>query len=261
MGSLTDKVALVTGGSSGIGEATARLFAREGARVAVLALEREELERVAEDISDSFGASMPVLADISKPEQMKAAVDKVVGRWGRLDVVFANAGINGVWAPLHEFDPDEWRQTIDVNLTGTFFTVKYAAPYLKQQGGAIVITSSINGTRVFSSPGATAYSCSKAGQVALAKMLALELAEDRIRVNVVCPGNIATEIEESTERQDLESMGESVGFPARMIPLTERAAGRPEQVAEVVLFLVSGASSHVTGAVVTVDGAQSLMVG
>jgi NAD(P)-dependent dehydrogenase (short-subunit alcohol dehydrogenase family) len=92
-------------------------------------------------------------------------------------------------------------------------------------------------------------------------MLALELAEDRIRVNVVCPGNIATEIEESTERQDLESIGESVGFPAKKIPLTDRAAGRPEQVAEVVLFLVSEASSHVTGAVMTIDGAQSLMVG
>ena len=261
MGVLREKVALVTGGSSGIGEATARLLAREGARVAVLALEAEELERVAKEISDSVGEAMPVVADISRPEQMEAAVSEVVDRWGRLDIVFANAGINGVWAPLHELDPEEWRQTIDVNLTGTFFTVKYAAPYLKQQGGAIVITSSINGTRVFSSPGATAYSCSKAGQVALAKMLALELAEDGIRVNVVCPGNIATEIEASTERQDLESIGESVGFPAKKIPLTDRAAGRPEQVAEVVLFLVSKASSHVTGAVVTVDGAQSLMVG
>ena len=261
MGSLSDKVALVTGGSSGIGEATARLFAREGARVAVLALEREELERVAEDLSGSPGRAMPVAADISKPEQMKAAVDKVVGRWGRLDVVFANAGINGVWAPVDELDPEEWRQTIDVNLTGTFFTVKYAVPHLRRRGGAIVITSSINGTRVFSTPGATAYSCSKAGQVAMAKMLALELAGDRIRVNVVCPGNIATEIEESTERQDLESMGESVGFPAKKIPLTDRAAGSPGQVAEAVLFLVSEASSHVTGTVVIVDGAQSLMVG
>lgn len=261
MGVLDGKVALVTGGSSGIGEATARLFAGEGARVAVLALGPEELEEVAQDISDSVGEAMPVAADISRPEQMKAAVAKVVDRWGRLDIVFANAGINGVWAPLEELDPEEWRQTIDVNLTGTFFTVKYAAPYLKRNGGAIVITSSINGARVFSSPGATAYSCSKAGQVALAKTLALELAEDRVRVNVVCPGKIATEIEESTDRQDLKSLGESVGFPAKAIPLTGRAAGRPEQVAEVVLFLASDASSHVTGAVVTVDGAQSLMVG
>lgn len=261
MSRLEGKVALVTGGSSGIGEATARLFARDGAKVALLALGETELERVARDISQAGGEAMTLVADISKPHQMERAIQKVVDRWERLEILFANAGINGVWAPLDELEPDEWRKTIDVNLTGTFLTLKYALPYLKRQGGSVIITSSINGTRVFSSTGATAYSCSKAGQVALAKMAALELAEHRIRVNVICPGRIATEIEESTERQALERIEEPVEYPEGAIPLTDGTAGRPEEVAQLVLFLASEAASHISGTTVWIDGAQSLLVG
>lgn len=261
MNRLKEKVALVTGGSSGIGEATARLFAREGAKVALLALDETELERVTGEISEAGGEAMALVADISKPQQMERAVQKVVDRWGQLDILFANAGINGVWAPLDELEPDEWRTTISVNLTGTFLTLKYALPYLKRRGGSVIITSSINGTRVFSSTGATAYSCSKAGQVALAKMAALELAKHRIRVNAICPGRIATEIEESTERQALERIKEPVEYPEGAIPLTDGKAGRPEEVAQLVLFLASDAASHITGTTVWIDGAQSLLVG
>jgi NAD(P)-dependent dehydrogenase (short-subunit alcohol dehydrogenase family) len=258
---LEGRVALVTGGSSGIGEATARLFAEHGAKVAVLARSADETERVADDVSASGGTAMAVVADISKPEEMERAVQKVMDRWGRLDVLFANAGINGVWAPLDELGPDEWSKTISVNLTGTFLTIKYAAPYLKRQGGSIIITSSINGTRVFSNTGATAYACSKAGQVALAKMLALELAEHEVRVNVICPGAISTEIEESTEKQDVERAREPAKYPAGSIPLTDGTPGKPEEVAELVLFLASDASSHITGTPIWIDGAQSLLIG
>ena len=125
---------------------------------------------------------------------MEGAVEQMVERWGRLDVVFANAGVNGVWAPIEELEPEEWR-TIDINLSGTFFTVKYAVPHLKKRGGSVIITSSVNGTRIFSNTGATAYSCSKAAQVAFAKMVALELAPRKVRVNVICPGAIETKIE------------------------------------------------------------------
>jgi NAD(P)-dependent dehydrogenase (short-subunit alcohol dehydrogenase family) len=258
---LEDKVALVTGGSSGIGEATARLFARHGAKVAVLARGTDEVERVAKDISESGGEAMAVAADISKPDQMEKAVREVVSRWERLEILFANAGINGVWAPLEELEPDEWSKTISVNLTGTFLTIRYAAPYLKRQGGSIIITSSINGTRVFSNTGATAYACSKAGQVALAKMLALELADDHVRVNVICPGSISTEIEESTDRQNVERAREPAEYPAGSIPLTDGEPGTSEEVAELVLFLASDASRHITGTPIWIDGAQSLLIG
>ncbi|MCA1992671.1 MAG: SDR family oxidoreductase [Coleofasciculus sp. S288] len=258
---LAEKVALITGAGSGIGKATALLFAKEGAKVAALGRSEEELKETVTQIQDARGEAMPVKADISKPDQMQQAVQQVVERWGRLDIVFANAGINGVWAPLEELDPEEWDKTINVNLTGTYLTVKYAVPYLKKQGGSVIITSSVNGTRMFSNTGATAYACTKAAQVAFAKMVALELAQDRIRVNVICPGAIETDIEESTDRQDLEQVKEPVEFPEGEIPLTDGKPGTSEQVAQLVLFLASDASSHITGTEMWIDGGQSLLQG
>jgi len=140
--------------------------------------------------------AMPLVADISRPDQVQRAVQQIADRWGRLDVVFANAGINGLWAPIDELPPEEWEKTLSVNLGGTFFTIKYAVPYLKRRGGSVIVTSSVNGTRIFGNTGASAYAASKAGQVALAKMLALELAEYGVRVNAICPGAIATGIQE-----------------------------------------------------------------
>lgn len=138
---------------------------------------------------------------------------------GTLGCCFANAGINGVWASIEELTPEDWNKTININLTGTFLTVKYAVPYLKKQGGCVIITSSVNGTRIFSNTGATAYSSTKAAQVAFAKMVALELAKDRIRVNVICPGAIATNIDENTDRQDLEKFKNPLSFLKVKFPL------------------------------------------
>ncbi|HEY9669328.1 MAG TPA: SDR family NAD(P)-dependent oxidoreductase [Coleofasciculaceae cyanobacterium] len=258
---LAEKVALITGAGSGIGKATALLFAKEGSKVAALGRTEEELKDTVTQIQEAGGEAMPVKADISKPDQMQQAVQQIVERWGRLDIVFANAGINGVWAPLEELDPEEWDKTINVNLTGTYLTVKYAVPYLKKQGGSVVITSSVNGTRMFSNTGATAYACTKAAQVAFAKMVALELAQNRIRVNVICPGAIETDIEQSTDRQDLEEVKEPVEFPEGEIPLTDGKPGTSEQVAQLVLFLASDASSHITGTEMWIDGGQSLLQG
>ena len=202
---------------------------------------------------------MSVVADISQPEQMQQATQQIVDRWGRLDIVFANAGINGVWAPIEELTPDEWDKTLNINLKGTFLTVKYAVPYLKKQGGSVIVTSSVNGTRIFSNTGATAYSCSKAAQVAFTKMVALELAKHRIRVNVICPGAIETDINESTEQRNLEQIREPVEFPEGKIPLTDGKPGTSEQVAQLVLFLASDASSHISGTEIWIDGAESLL--
>lgn len=261
-GRLDGKVAFITGGGSGIGEGTAKLFAAEGAKVAVLGRTKEKLEETVERIREATGGeAMAVQGDVSKYEDVERAVREIVDRWGRLDVVFANAGINGVWAPIEELAPEEWEQTIRINLSGTFFSIKAAVPHLKERGGSIIVTSSVNGTRMFSNSGASAYATTKAGQVALTQMLALELAKHRIRVNVICPGAIETEIEESTEHRDEEETKEPVEFPEGKIPLTDGKPGSAGQVARLVLFLASDESGHITGTPVWIDGGQSLLQG
>jgi len=253
--SLGGRVALVTGASSGIGAATARRFARAGARVALVARDADDLREVERTIQGAGGEVRVAPADVADADAIRRAIDETASAWGRLDVVVANAGVN-------ELAPEEFASTLRINLLGTFLTIKYAVPHLKRAGGgSVIVTSSINGTRVFSNTGATAYSASKAGQVAVAKMLALELAKHRIRVNVVCPGGITTEIEESTEKRDVEREKEPAEYPAGEIPLTDGRKGSADDVAALMLFLASDASRHVTGTEVVIDGAQSLLIG
>ena len=253
---LDGKVALITGAGSGIGKATALLFGKEGAKVAVLSRTESEVQQTAEEIRQAGGQAIAIKADISQYEQMQAAIQKIVDQWGRLDIVFANAGINGVWAPLEDLTLEEWNATLNINLTGTFITVKLAIPYLKQNGGSVIVCSSVNGTRVFSNTGATAYSCTKAAQIAFTKMMALELAPAKVRINVVCPGWIESEIGDNTKARNIKRRTGSV-----RIPLTSNLPGKAEQVASVVLFLASDASSHVSGTEMWVDGAESLTQG
>lgn len=260
-GKLEGKVALITGGSSGIGEATAQLFVAEGARVAALARGPKELQRAVEKMTRGGGEAIPLTADISRPDEMEEAIAEIIAKWGRLDIVFANAGINGTWAPIHELSPEEWQHTIDINLNGTFYTLKYSVPHLKKRGGSIIVTASVNGTRMFSNAGASAYATSKAGQVALTKMMALELAEYGIRVNAICPGAVQTEIEESTVREELRGVGWPVKYPRGKVPLREGKPGTSDQVARLVLFLASDDADLITGTPVWIDGAQSLLQG
>lgn len=258
---LKDRVALITGIGSGIGKATALLFAEMGAKIGAIDRTSEKAEATAAQIRQQGGDVLIMTSDIAQPDSMQQAVQKIGDHFGRMDIVFANAGINGVWAPIEELAPEEWDKTIDTNLRGTFLTVKYAIPYLKQRGGSVIVNASVNGTRIFSNTGATAYACSKAAQVAFTKMVALELAKYRIRVNVICPGAIETNIDQSTEQRDLEEVKEPVEFPSGRIPLTDGKPGQPEQVAQLVLFLASDASSHVTGTEIWIDGAESLLQG
>lgn len=259
--SLAERTAWITGASEGIGRAIARQFAKCQARVAVTARDESELEDVAAEIQSLGGEVLPVAGDVSKPAQMEAAVERIVQRWGRLDAVAANAGTNGTWAPIDELDFDEWSQTIAVNLTGSYLTVHHAVPHLKARGGSILILSSVNGTRVFSNEGATAYASSKAGQLAMGKMLALELAPWKIRVNVICPGAFDTGIHEKTEKEDLQSIETPVEFPEGRIPLTRGAMGDPQQIAYLAAFLASDAASHITGTPIWIDGGESLLQG
>src|SRR5690349_10438774 len=173
MGLLDGKVAFVTGGESGIGKATAIRFAKEGAKVAIADIDEEDARQ---QIERAGGQAIFCKCDVSNPRQVKDAIEHTVRQFGRLDVVVANAGINGVWAPIEELAPEEWDKTQSVNLKGTYLTLHYAVPHLKRQGGgSIIVMSSVNGNRTFTTAGATAYSVSKAGQVAMVKMLAVEL--------------------------------------------------------------------------------------
>ncbi|WP_217594617.1 SDR family NAD(P)-dependent oxidoreductase [Cohnella sp. GbtcB17] len=261
-GDLAGKVALVTGAASGIGLASAVRLARDGAKVALLGRGGDdELAQAVHKIAEAGGEAIPVEADISVEADMQAAVQKVLDTWGRLDIVVANAGINGVLLPIEDMGMDDWNTTIGINLTGTFLTVKYAVPALKKQGGSIIITSSINGNRVFSNFGFSAYSTSKAGQVAFMQMAALELAKYRIRVNAICPGAIETNIGENTDRRpEVDEIAIPVEFPEGDQPLRHKP-GSAKQVASLVKFLASDESSHITGTPIYIDGAESLIHG
>ncbi|GGE49318.1 3-ketoacyl-ACP reductase [Pullulanibacillus camelliae] len=257
---LQGKVALVTGAGSGIGKASAIRLAQAGAKVGLVDLKEHHSEKVKQEIESLGGEAVVSDTDVSDPTRVEESVKKVVEQWGRLDIVYANAGINGKVAPIEDLAPEEWDQTLTTNLKSTFLAVKYAIPHMKKAGGSIIITSSINGNRTFSGFGMSAYSASKAGQMAFGKMAALELARYHIRVNIICPGAIETNISQNTfkDKKDLEKIKIPVKYPEGSQPL-EHKAGQPEQVAELVHFLSSDASSHITGTEVFIDGAESLL--
>lgn len=258
---LSGRVALVTGGASGIGLGAAVEFAKKGARIGLLNRPGDNLKKAADEIR-ALGTEVEELPyDVSKAEEIQQAVEQLVARFGRLDIVFANAGVNGVWAPIEELKVEEFDETIAINLRGTFLTIKFATPYLKKQGGSVIVTSSVNGTRIFSNTGATAYSTSKAGQVAIVKMLAVELGQHKIRVNAICPGAIETHIDENTEQRNTEEIKIPAEYPEGTIPLTGKEPGSKEQVGRLALFLVSDMADHINGEVVYIDGGQSLVQG
>jgi NAD(P)-dependent dehydrogenase (short-subunit alcohol dehydrogenase family) len=254
------KVALVTGAGSGIGRASAIELARNEFAVGLLGRTPSELEEVAELLRQSGAEVERLDADISIEDQMSAAVARLIERFGRLDAVVANASINGTWAPIEDIKAEEWDQTIAVNLRGTYLTLRFTVPHLKNGGGgSIVVVSSINGTRTFTSPGATAYAATKAAQLAMVQQLALELGRHRIRVNAVCPGAIETNIDDSTTKRAEEETAIPVVWPEGQVPLTGGRPGRAEDVAHLITFLVSDASSHITGTPVWIDGGQGLL--
>ncbi len=259
---LGGKVALVTGAGSGIGRAAAKRFCEQGANVGIMSRHEEDLRDPAQEARDDPGTMLVIPGDISKADSIREGIDRLVNQFGGLDTVFANAGINGTWAPIDELEPDEFRKTVDINLIGTYLTIRYSVPYLKQRGaGSIIVTSSVNGNRKFTTPGATAYSATKAAQVAIVRQLAVELGQDNIRVNAVCPGAIETDIGSRTAKKDVEHAVPDVDFPEGNIPLTHGKPGTSDDVAQVVLFLASDQSHHVSGANIYVDGAQSLLQG
>lgn len=259
MGMLDGKVAFITGAASGIGRAAAIRFAREGAKVAIADRDEDDGAKVCREVERAGSKAIFVSCDVSDDKQVKAAIERTVKEFGRLDIAFANAGINGVWAPLEDLRPEEWDKTLAINLRGTFLTLHHAVPHLKRAGGgSILITSSVNGTRTFSNAGASAYSTSKAGQVALMKMAALELGRHDIRVNAICPGAIDTNINETTKKRNTEKIGIKFELPEGS-PAIDGGKGDAGEVADTCLFLASDLSRHVSGVEIFVDGGASLL--
>ena len=253
------KVALVTGAGSGIGKAAALRLGAGGASVVVISRTLEEVEETRDEIIKAGGKALAIDADISDEAEMEKVIDATITQYERLDIVVANAGINGMWAPIDDLTPDEWDQTMTVNLRGTYMTLHLSVPHLKKQGGSVIIVSSINGNRTFTSAGATAYSATKAAQVAMVQQLSLELGKHKIRVNAVCPGAIDTEIDDNTDKRNVESVTIPVTFAEGDIPITGGRPGSSAAVADVIAFLASDAARHITGVPIYVDGGQSLL--
>lgn len=247
-GQLADKVALVTGASSGIGRATALAFGREGARVVVSDLNVEGGEETVSAIKESGGESTFVHADVSRVGDVEALIENVVQVYGRLDCAHNNAGIEGeIGSRLHEYPEDTWDRLIDINLKGVWLCMKYElTQMLAQGGGSIVNTASAAG--LVGSRRMSAYTASKHGVVGLTKSAALEYAQEGIRVNAVCPGIIDTPMVRRLigGREDYEASISSRQPVGRL--------GTAEEIAEAVVWLSSDAASFVTGHAMSVDG-------
>lgn len=260
---LNGKVAWVTGGTEGLGLAISRLLFELGAKVAVTSSHKEKVDAAIAELSE-MGPHERLLGaagDVTDADAMAAIVDRIEQELGELDIVVANAGTNGTWGPIEDVPVDDWKQTIDVNLIGTYLTLRPAVAVMKpRRRGAVVIVSSVNGTRTFTSEGASAYATSKAAQLALGKMLALELAQFHIRVNVICPGAFDTGIHSKTKRVHIEEIELPVELPEGEVILNDGRMGDPREVANLTAFLVSDAAKLITGTPVWIDGGSSLMV-
>jgi NAD(P)-dependent dehydrogenase (short-subunit alcohol dehydrogenase family) len=247
-GRVSGKVALITGGGSGIGRATAILFAREGAKVMIADYNREGGEQTVKMIKTAGGEASFVEANVAIAKQAEAMVAKTVEAYGRLDCAFNNAGIEGqMGGNIAECSEENWGRIIAINLTGVFLCMKYELPQmLKQGGGSIVNTASAAG--LIGLPGGTAYVASKHGVAGLTKSAALEYAKSGIRINAVCPGFIRTAMVERVI--DGGSISEDAMVAAEPIG----RIGKPEEIANAVLFLCSDDASFVTGLPMPVDG-------
>ena len=254
MGRLEGKVAIVTGAASGIGRASAILFAREGARTVIVDQKAEALNDTAKAMAQYGSDVQTVAADTSNEDDVKAYIDRAVTSFGGLDVVYANAGISGglVPPPLLEQTVENWLRVLQVNLVGTFLAIKHAAPHMIAKGrGSIILTASVAGLRA--NAGGAPYSASKAGVVSLAQTAANSLLGTGVRVNAICPGLIETGMtRELFERARERGTQDKIG---QLNPL--QRPGRPEEIAAMALFLASDESSYVNGMAFPVDGGLS----
>ncbi len=250
MSRLAHKVALVTGGNAGIGEAIAKTFAREGAAVVITGRRQDELSRVAQEIGQGGGKAVTVAGSVTDDRHARAAVSEAVQQFGALDILINNAGVGEFGRRLHELDDETWARVLDVNVTGVFRMTRAAVPEMLKRGrGSIVNISSI--ASLVGIPSLPAYAASKGALDALTRAVAIDYAGDGIRCNVVNPGLIATPM-----------AAPLMADPERLDPLLAhypiRRPGKPEEVAAMVLYLASDEAAWVTGGSFTIDGGMTV---
>ena len=252
-GRLDGKVAVITGGASGIGEGTVRRFVDEGARCVIADIQLERAQALADELGD---AAIAVSVDVADEEQVAATVAAAVDAFGRLDVMFNNAGILGSVGPICEIDGAGWQRSIDVLLSSVFYGIKHAGRVMIEQGsGSIINTASTAGVRAGLGP--HVYTAAKHGVVGLSQSAATELGRSGVRVNVICPGGTVSGLTArltTGSHTDLEKATSRMGVGNPM-----GRAGQPVDIANAVLFLVSDAASYVTGQNLAVDGGWTII--
>ena len=245
--SLSGKVALVTGGSRGIGFSTGKILSENGASVVITGKDAEGLKEASEKIPNSIG----VVADIRNTNDVKNVVNKTIEKFGKLDILVNNAGIFPKIKQLHQIDENEWNEVLDVNLTGQFRFTKEAIPHLQKTSGSIINISSDAGLKAYQGFNADAYSASKAALIILTKCWALEYSKDKIRVNCICPGVVDTDMTKPFLKTQTDKEFMDNEHPLGRI-------GQPEEIAKAIMYFVSDDASWTTGAVLAVDGGESI---
>jgi NAD(P)-dependent dehydrogenase (short-subunit alcohol dehydrogenase family) len=254
MSSLMNRVAIVTGASSGIGRATALLFAREGARVVAGARRQGPLDELVDEITRTGGAAVALAGDVQEESYAKALVETAVEHFSGLDIAFNNAGTVGAMGPTPELSRADWDETLAINLSSAFLAAKYQIPaMLKRGGGSIVFTSTFLGYSA-ALPNLAAYAASKSGLIGLTQALAMEVATRGIRVNALLPGGTDTPM-----AREVATTAEAQQF-VRDLHAMKRIA-TPDEIARSVLYLASDASSFTTGTALLVDGGLSIYLG
>lgn len=248
---LENRVAIVTGGSAGIGRATALLFNREGARVVVGDYHEDAGMETVRMIEESGGTGLFVPTDVSEPDQVQAMVDKALQEYDGIDILFNNAGILFLGTVL-ETDLKNWTRVMDINLTGTFLCSRAVLPHMIERGGGSIINMTSSTGAHDAAPNIAAYVASKGGVALLTKCMAIDHAKDKVRVNAIAPGPTDTDmLRDNLTREQLEEFQNT--FPMKRL-------GKPEELAHAALFLASDEASFVTGAIIAVDGGQTAQV-
>ena len=244
---LAGKIAIVTGGSRGIGFAIAKILSESGATVVITSKDSEKIKKAESKISNSFG----ITCNIKKKTEVQNVVNQTIEKFGKLDILVNNAGIFPKIKQLHEIDENEWNEVLDVNLTGQFRFTKEAIPHLQKTSGCIINISSDAGLKAYENFNVDAYSASKAALITLTKCWALEYAKDKIRINCICPGVVDTDMTKPflKNQRDIEFMNNE--HPLGRI-------GQPGEIGKAVLYFASDDASWVTGAILTVDGGESI---